>query len=186
MYTPAILDILRHEGVRATFFVVGERVEQYPAILEKIVADGHMIGHHSFLHREPGVTSTSQLMQEVRKTGELLERLTGQSPKLFRPPYGKLSVTKILRLWLAGQTIVLWNVDPRDYACRDAGELARWFEDHPFVSGDIVLLHDVHPHAIDVLPLMIASSRSRGLSFRSLATPLLSTLDRERGGRSHS
>jgi peptidoglycan/xylan/chitin deacetylase (PgdA/CDA1 family) len=71
----------------------------------------------------------------------------------------------MLGLWREHQNIVLWNRDPKDFAHEDAAPVARWFAQNPVAGGDIVLLHDVHPHAARVLPDLIADARRRGLRF---------------------
>jgi peptidoglycan/xylan/chitin deacetylase (PgdA/CDA1 family) len=87
---------------------------------------------------------------------------------LFRPPHGKVTALKLWDLWRNGQMVVLWNVDPTDFRCGSEDELRLWFEARPPQGGDIVLLHDNVPHAAGVLPELIRSARSRGLTF---ATP---------------
>src|SRR5262249_22133542 len=90
-------------------------------------------------------------------------------PRLFRPPHGKLTAGKLLRLWRGGQTVVLWNVDPKDFACRTGEELRAWFGRRPLQGGVVVLLHDDRPHAATALPGLIEATRKRGLRF---TTPL--------------
>lgn len=168
-HTPRLLDVLKQWNVRATFFVVGKEIECHPDLARRISDEGHFIGNHTFLHDEPGATSSDKLMQEVTRTNTLLRGLTGTPSFCFRPPHGKLSLPKLWSLWRAGQTIALWNTDPKDFACRSADELAQWFERHSLLGGDIVLMHDNHPHAADVLPAVIADVRARGLTFGTLA-----------------
>jgi peptidoglycan/xylan/chitin deacetylase (PgdA/CDA1 family) len=165
VHTPRILDALKVARVPGTFFVVGERAAQYPDIIRRIVGEGHTLGHHTFFHREPSQTSTRALLTEVVKTRATLAEIVGREPALFRPPHGKLTVGKCWRLWRCKQTIVLWNVDPKDFACRTSGELRDWFRRHPVRGGDIVLLHDNQPHAGEALCELIESTRERGLTF---------------------
>jgi peptidoglycan/xylan/chitin deacetylase (PgdA/CDA1 family) len=164
--TPKLLDLLLEQDVRATFFVVGACVEKYPWIVERMVRDGHTVGHHSFHHRPPATISARELMNEIRKTRRVLEPIVGRS-HLFRPPEGAVTATKLFRLWMSRQTVVLWNADPKD-CNRDAKELAGWFATHPLSAGDVVLLHDDMPAALSVLPSAIAAARARGLRFRAL------------------
>jgi peptidoglycan-N-acetylglucosamine deacetylase len=167
--TPPLLDVLRDCAVRATFFVVGKQVERYPGIVQRMAAEGHCVGNHSFNHDDPAKTSARQLVDEARRTATLLAGLLGHEVRLFRPPYGSLTVAKLWRLWLARQTIVLWSVDPKDYARHDAAEVRDWFSTRPLRAGDIVLFHDTIPHAKAVLPALIDDARARGLTF---TTPL--------------
>jgi peptidoglycan/xylan/chitin deacetylase (PgdA/CDA1 family) len=168
-HTPRLLEVLSQHGVSATFFVIGQQAERYPELVRRLAAEGHVIGHHSYYHSEPHSTSARQLQQEVHRTRALLNRLLGQAPILFRPPHGKLTGAKLWRLWRAGQTVVLWNVDPKDYALRSASEGLAWFLRNPIQAGDIVLLHDDHPFAAEMLPELIEKIRNKHLQF---ATPL--------------
>ena len=97
--TPPLLDVLRDHGIRATFFVIGEKAERYPGIVRRMAAEGHCVGNHSFLHGEPSSISASQLCQEVRRTAKLLAGLLGHEVRLFRPPHGNVSALKLSGLW---------------------------------------------------------------------------------------
>jgi peptidoglycan-N-acetylglucosamine deacetylase len=164
-HTPAVLDRLRARGVRATFFVVGRKAEAHPALLERIAAEGHEIGHHSWSHGEPLETSARSLLAEARRTSALLERVLGKRPRLFRPPHGKLTPGKLLGLWSLGQTVVLWNRDPKDFASGAVDPIRRWFEGEPLAGGDILLLHDVHPHIAPALEALFERAARLGLGF---------------------
>jgi peptidoglycan/xylan/chitin deacetylase (PgdA/CDA1 family) len=164
-HTPAVLDRLRELGIRATFFVVGARAEAHPALIARISAEGHELGHHSWSHTEPDDTSAATLVAEARRTSSLLCTLSGRSPCLFRPPYGKVTAAKMLGLCAIGQTVVLWNRDPKDFAQGTLHPIRRWVETEPLSGGDIVLLHDVHAHAAPVLDLLADRARGLGLTF---------------------
>jgi len=164
-HTAAVLDRLRALGVRATFFVIGHKAEAHPDLVARIAADGHEIGHHSFLHTPPAETSALKLVGEARRTSELLERLLGKRPSLYRPPHGKLTPGKLVGLWALRQTIVLWNRDPKDFACGATEPIRRWFETEPLAGGDILLLHDVHPHIAPALDAVVERAARLGLAF---------------------
>jgi peptidoglycan/xylan/chitin deacetylase (PgdA/CDA1 family) len=164
-YTPAVLDQLRRFGVRATFFVVGARAEAHPALIARMAREGHEVGHHSYLHGSPQETSALTLLRETRRTATLLHGMLGRPPRLYRPPHGKLTPGKLLGLWAMGQTIVLWNRDPKDFASTAVEPVQRWFESAPLVAGDIVLLHDVHAHIAPALRSVIERAARLGLGF---------------------
>ena len=168
-HTGRILDILKREAVPATFFVVGREAEKYPETVRRIVAEGHTLGHHSFLHGDPARTSANQLLAEVRQTQAVLSRIAGTTSSLFRPPHGKVTASKLWRLWSHGLSVVLWNVDPSDYRCHSAEELRGWIRQRPLKGGDVVLMHDNVPHGASVLRELIHDTRRRGLTF---TTPL--------------
>jgi peptidoglycan/xylan/chitin deacetylase (PgdA/CDA1 family) len=167
-HTPRLLDLLGELELRASFFVVGERAALHPALVRRIVDEGHLLGGHSYTHGEPSTTSAPALRREVQRTAVLLRDIVGRVPTHFRPPHGKLTGPKLLGLWLARQSVVLWNVDPKDFSRRDAGEVASFFAARPLEGGDLVLLHDSVAHAAIVLPELAAAVRRRGLSFATV------------------
>lgn len=166
-HTPRLLDQLAAYEIRATFFVVGREAERHPELVARAAREGHAIGHHSWTHSEPATTSAAVLLDEVHRTVELLAAITGKRSDRFRPPKGALTVDKFWRLWQAGQRIVLWSADPRDYQLQESAELATWARQHQPAAGEVVLLHDVHPHAANAIDSM-ASWRERAMRFVTL------------------
>jgi peptidoglycan/xylan/chitin deacetylase (PgdA/CDA1 family) len=167
-HTPRVLDALRGHAVPATFFVVGQQAEKHPDLVRRIAAEGHAVAQHSYSHAEPSKTSAAKLVEEIAQTSRLLTDILGASGphlSLFRPPKGELTAGKLLALRRLGMTVVLWNVDPRDYKAESPEQLAAWFENHPLKSGDVVLLHDVKPHAADVIGKIARQARQRGMEF---------------------
>jgi peptidoglycan/xylan/chitin deacetylase (PgdA/CDA1 family) len=167
--TPRVLDALRDCGIRATFFVIGKHVERHPEIVRRMVLEGHCVGSHSFTHSDPRSTSCRGLIDEVSRTSTLLAGLLGLDVRLFRPPHGKLTASKLWRLWRQRQTIVLWNVDPKDYSRTTVQEVREWFEMHALRAGDLVLMHDNCPHAFEIIPCLVQQARASGLKFSTVA-----------------
>jgi peptidoglycan-N-acetylglucosamine deacetylase len=164
-HTPAVLDRLRALGIRATFFLVGSRAEAHPGLVARIASEGHEIGHHSWSHAPPAGTSAATLVAEARRTSILLHGIARRSPCLFRPPFGKVSPGQLVGLWALGQTIVLWNRDPKDFALGDVEQVRSWFRTEPLAGGDILLLHDTHAHVAPALDALAGRARELGLSF---------------------
>jgi peptidoglycan/xylan/chitin deacetylase (PgdA/CDA1 family) len=160
-WTPRVLDALAQHGARATFFVVGERAARHPGIVQRIAAEGHAVGHHSWTHSEPAITPARLLLAENRKTRRFLEELLQRPAPLFRPPHGKVTPAKLLGAWAQGNIVVLWNRDPKDFQMPDASELRAWATNQPVAAGDIVLLHDTHAQTADALPYLLASTAMR-------------------------
>jgi glycosyltransferase involved in cell wall biosynthesis/peptidoglycan/xylan/chitin deacetylase (PgdA/CDA1 family) len=167
-YTPRLLDVLQRQRIRATFFVVGQLAEQYPDLVQRMAAEGHAVGHHSYTHMRPQATSACRLGDEVRRSCDLLGRLLGKPVSLFRPPHGHLTAAKLWRLWQAQQTVVLWNRDPKDYACPAPDLLSQWFRRQPLQAGDLVLLHDSRAHAATVVSEIADCVRRRGMGFATI------------------
>ncbi len=121
-WTPKILDILKAKGARATFFVTGANGETNPGLVQRILADGHELGNHTFTHPNLGETSNEVTRIELNATQRLVEALTGRSMRLFRPPYfGDAEPTtpnEILPIQQAqamGYVAVGLKVDPDDW-----------------------------------------------------------------------
>ncbi|MFP6763757.1 MAG: polysaccharide deacetylase family protein [Planctomycetaceae bacterium] len=168
-HTPALLDELDAAGIRATFFVIGERAEQHQKLVQRITAAGHEIGNHTWTHSEPGRTSTLQFLNEVRRTREFLEELTGNPCRIVRPPKGRLSTGKLLGLLATRQPVVLWNCDTKDYSLSHSAEIDRWFTDYSPGHGDILLMHDVHPHAARGVACLRTQSAFSRLQYRRVS-----------------
>lgn len=158
--TPRLLDLLAAQGAHATFFVVGREAEKHPALIRRIASEGHALGHHSWTHSEPAQTSTATLLQEVARCRALLTDLTGAPSDRFRPPKGQLTAGKLVALLRAGQRVVLWSDDPKDYAMPDAAPLVAWANAATFTGGAVVLLHDVHAHCLGAVPALVARVRA--------------------------
>jgi peptidoglycan/xylan/chitin deacetylase (PgdA/CDA1 family) len=167
-HTPRLLDALGALGIPATFFVVGERAERHTDLLRRMAAEGHEIGHHSWSHGEPRATTAATLVAEAERGRLFLRTQAGVDSRLFRPPKGEVTLTKLLALWRAGYSVTLWSTDPRDYAARSGREVEAFFENQPLKGGEIVLLHDRHPHAASALPTIAREACGRGLAFSTI------------------
>jgi peptidoglycan/xylan/chitin deacetylase (PgdA/CDA1 family) len=171
--TPAILDTLRRHQARATFFVVGRQARKHPELVRRMIAEGHTVGGHSYFHEHPSRVGAARLMREIERTDDWLDAMVGVRPRLFRPPHGKLSLAKLVRLAMAGKTIVLWNRDPKDFTLRDPAGLGGrqwtdWFRDHPCQAGDLVLLHDTSRVTAAKLAEVLAACTASGLQCEPL------------------
>jgi peptidoglycan/xylan/chitin deacetylase (PgdA/CDA1 family) len=139
--TPRILDVLSQAGVHATFFMIGCRAQAAPALVRRVVSEGHAIGNHTFRHRHPWTLSTQAARREVRDGSAAIADITGQAPTLFRPPFGRLRRSMMEEACAIGQAVVLWNRSAVDWGpLGTARGISTRLSD--FQSGDIVLMHD--------------------------------------------
>ena len=90
-YSPRVLDVLRHYRIFATFFCLGSQVEKFPAIVQRMHDEGHLVGNHSWDHPHLLDMPLDEVYQQVTKTSEAILRVLGYRPHLFRPPYGERS-----------------------------------------------------------------------------------------------
>ena len=174
--TPMVLDVLRREEIKATFFVLGHKIEADPeclALARQAHAEGHWIGNHTFTHSVPLGTMTDQAatVAEIDRTQALLSDVAGDE-KLFRPfggggALGKhlLSEAALARLEACAFTCVLWNVVPRDWEDPETWpETAiEMIADHEW---SLVVLHDLPTGAMALLERFIDMVRSAGGRFR--------------------
>lgn len=114
-FTPKVLDVLKKEKVKATFFVVGNRVKAHPEIAKRIVQEGHIIGNHTYSHANLPKLTDREFRDQIVKTDKLIKPLSGYTPKIVRPPYGNVSEDQIRWLASKGKKIVNWNVDSLDW-----------------------------------------------------------------------
>jgi polysaccharide deacetylase family sporulation protein PdaB len=162
-----VLDLLRRQGARATFFVLGEWVEKHPEIVKSISADGHQIGAHTYSHVSVARVEDQRLLSEITRTEQAILDACGTKPTCFRPPRGALSAGAMRLLSDRGYVVVLWDVDSRDWAGGSATMIAcRVIADvHP---GAIILMHDgggPRPRTIKALDQILAELTERGYKF---------------------
>jgi peptidoglycan/xylan/chitin deacetylase (PgdA/CDA1 family) len=128
-WTPRLLDVLGEHGVKATFFMLGGRAQTEPELVRRIAAEGHLIGNHSWSHPNLALTAAGKVREELTRTSETLEQITGERVKYFRPPFGarRPAVFRIARE--LGLRVVTWNAMTSDWsepsADRIAGELVK-------------------------------------------------------------
>jgi peptidoglycan/xylan/chitin deacetylase (PgdA/CDA1 family) len=160
----AILNVLRREKVRATFFPVGYRLQQYPHLLERMVAEGHEVGNHTWTHRRLTRLAPDEVRREVRQVRDLVYRRTGTAPVLMRPPGGTYD-TRVLRICgEEGFEVCLWSANAGDWKRMPAQEVAAKVlrQAHP---GAIVLMHDEFAQTPKALARIIPELRARGYQF---------------------
>jgi peptidoglycan/xylan/chitin deacetylase (PgdA/CDA1 family) len=163
--TPKLLDLLRREGVRATFYVIGRSVDEYPEIARRIVAEGHEIANHSYTHPALTGLSASRLASEIEKTTAAIERATGRRPTNMRPPYGAIN-ERVRRTMTQtyGLDVIMWSVDPLDWKRPGASVVTQRLVDGA-TPGGILLTHDIHPGTIEAMPETIKRLKEKGYGF---------------------
>lgn len=141
--TPLVLAMLKEADARATFFVVGKKVEKYPEIVAQILAEGHSLGIHSFQHqRLYAFLTPAEVERDIERTRQVIFQACGLRPLLFRPPVGQMSPRTAAGVKRAQVETIGWSVRARDGLERSQAEgcLSRVVSGlHP---GAIVLLHD--------------------------------------------
>ncbi|MGO8952802.1 MAG: glycosyltransferase [Rhodomicrobium sp.] len=180
-WTPQILDILKAKGVHATFFIIGENGAANPRLVQRVLAEGHDLGNHTFTHPNLGETPDRVAGIELNATQRLIEALTGRSTRLFRPPYfgdaEPSTAQEIAPMEVAerlGYLTVGLKVDPDDWQAKVTPDeivktvIAEATNPDPEKRGQVVLLHDgggARWRTVEALPRIIDAMRDRGFEF---------------------
>lgn len=159
--TTQILETLKKYDAKATFFMLGSRVEYYPEIAKSVQAAGHELGNHSWNHPNLNKADINKIQEEINKTSAIIEEVTGQKATLFRPPYGAFNDTVKAQSDLP---IALWDVDTLDWKHRNADQLLAHIKQHT-KDGSIILMHDIHQSTADGLDAVLAYLQSEGYTF---------------------
>lgn len=165
--TPALLDVLRAENVRATFFIIVERARQNPAIVRRMMDEGHEVGLHMNRHVSAYALSPWGSFREIQRGLNHTASITGVRPKLFRPPWGHVNLGTWLAVRHFGLVPVFWNIAPDDWRDnRTSDVIARYVVDLA-QPGTVVVLHDAggaRQRTVQALPHMVAGLRALGLN----------------------
>jgi len=159
--TPWVLDTLKAQNVKATFFCLGKKVEMHPDIFNRIVAEGHTIGNHSYSHLKGWETRTGQYVQDVDLANDLL------NSTLFRPPYGRIKKRQA-KLLLKRYKIVMWNLLSMDYSKWVSPKRCASIVINNLRPGSIIVFHDSTKAEKNMkygLTKLLEEAKRRGLEF---------------------
>lgn len=172
-FTGKVLDVLKEQQVKATFFAVGERAKKHPELMKRIHEEGHAIGNHSYNHAQLNKLSLEKFKSQIERTNTILKSLTGVDPRLIRPPYGDINEEQLQWARKNGYKVVNWNVDSLDWKGLQKEEVKSNIMT-AVGPGSIVLQHagggvgsDL-TGTIDALPDIITELRNKGYSFVTL------------------
>lgn len=166
-YTSHLLDVLRDRGAHASFFVVGNNVQLRSSLVKRAVSEGHTIGNHSLTHTSFTTMRPERLHHEISETNTLIQRATGGQPRYIRPPYGAVDADVVRTIGEQGMSVVLWSIDTRDWADRDADTIYR----RVIASarpGGIVIMHDIQPTTVATIARIVDRLQAQGYNLVSL------------------
>lgn len=170
VYTGQVLDILKRQNVKATFFLIGLNAEHHPEMVKRIAAEGHAIGNHTWSHVNLPKLTAAQVQAEVGRTSDLLTEQLGYKPSLVRPPFGSLSPVVTQQMNGLGYRVIHWSVDTRDWAGTPSASIVA--EVHANVKpGSIILMHSAGgkggklDNTVSALPKIIEDLRGQGYQF---------------------
>src|SRR6202007_1978521 len=163
--TPRLLEILKQRNIKATFFMIGQNAQANPAIVQRILAEGHEIGNHSWTHPQLSKLSNDRVTEEITKTQAAIKNACGYTPVLLRPPYG--AITARQKEWIEkqfGLSVIIWSVDPFDWKRPGVSVI----EQRILAGarpGAIVLSHDIHKQTVDAMPATLDALAAKGFKF---------------------
>lgn len=162
--TEQLLDGLKARYVSVTFFLCGYRIDQCPDVVRRMAAEGHELAMHGLTHTYLHNESAEFVRGELEGTAARIEALTGERPRLFRPPGGLTGEALLEEAAAEGLPLILWSVDPQDWATTDTGAIVRHIVGH-VQDGDIILMHDLNPSSIAAALQVIDRLSEEGYEF---------------------
>ncbi|MFZ5645758.1 MAG: polysaccharide deacetylase family protein [Bacillota bacterium] len=159
-HVPLMLEILKENNVKATFFLGGTWVKKYPDLAERIVREGHEIGSHGYSHPHPDKLSKSANLREIQKAEEIIYQATGVRPRLFAPPYGERGPSVLQAADEASYTTILWSIDTLDWQLPQPDVVVSRVVSKAH-NGAIVLMHPTAP-TVKALPEIVKKLKGQG------------------------
>ena len=166
--TREILDILSREGAKGTFFVIGSRAETYPDIVARMSAEGHDVGNHTWEHRGLAKSSRAEALRSLQRTNELISGITGKPCIIVRPPFGQTNQRVKELIHGEGWHEIMWDSDSRDWENKNPDRILHRVM-RSVSPGSIVLFHDIHPGAAQMLPTLIKAFKANGYRFITIS-----------------
>lgn len=174
-FTPQILDILKKYNVKATFYVIGQKVQYNKKIIKRQHEEGHEIGNHTYTHINVSKNGYNKIKKEIGDTQSAVKSVTGVYPKTFRPPYRAISKDMCDIIKEKDMNIVLWSyVDARDWESPGVCSIVKSIESG-IQNGCIILLHDYNKirapksQTIEALDIIIPNLLEKGYKFVTIS-----------------
>ncbi|MEN1939210.1 peptidoglycan-N-acetylglucosamine deacetylase [Paenibacillus sp. 102] len=170
-YTAELLNILEQNNAKATFFLIGENVKQFPELVKREKKEGHYVGMHSMTHDFKRLYTNGEYVNEMKEDQSLIANILGESPKLTRPPYGSMpGLNEVLRNRTveAGFKVWDWTIDSLDwkYNKMPVDAASAQIVQNVLVGAtklqEVILMHDIHPQSVAAVPAIIKGLKEKG------------------------
>ncbi len=159
--TPRILDILKENDAKATFFMLGQNIEKHPDVVKRMVQEGHEPANHTVSHKNLAKLNADEIHEEIFRTQDLIFQTTGVESKWLRPPYGEIS--DLLRQ-ITPIPLLLWSIDSLDWHSRNVEKIKE--EVLPSIKdGSLVLMHDIYGTTAQALEEILPVLKEQGYQF---------------------
>ncbi|KAJ1562625.1 hypothetical protein HK096_006781 [Nowakowskiella sp. JEL0078] len=168
--TIPLLDTLKANNIKATFFMIGSKVEGSASIVKRVFSDGHQIAGHTWTHPHLATLSYSQVVSEVSQTETAIKNVIGLSVAMMRPPYGESNEQSLSAIHSLGEIAVIWNLDTVDWSGADPYIGFNQYLQPGYAKGYISLQHDIQPSETPAkINSIIQLAKSRGFQFVTIA-----------------
>lgn len=182
-HTFKLLDVLAKDDVQATFFLIGRYVERRPDIVREVLKAGHAIGNHTLTHPSLALTGAVQTRIQLEECQRAVQDATGQSPRLFRPPFGARRPHTLRIARSLGLEPVMWNVTSWDWKMPPAAKIVETCNQH-IAGGAVILMHDGSHlgfgadrwQTVVATHLLIETWRAKGFEFVTIPEMMGSTV----------
>lgn len=167
--TPKLLDLLKERNIKATFFLVGERVKMHPEIVRRILAEGHEVANHTWTHPSLVSISDEKIRSEFQRTADAIWDAAQYRPHLMRPPFG--ATNKRIEQFIFnefGYSSIIWSVDPNDWRRPGVQVVANRLIAGAH-KGAIMLAHDIHAPTIEAMPQVFDALLAKGYKFLTVS-----------------
>lgn len=184
-YTARLLDAMKARGVKATFFVLGTRVSQYPDLIKRMEAEGHVVGNHTQNHKNLTRLSAAGVKNEIETCAKKVEQLIGHKPVVLRCPGGSCNSTVKAYAKSVGLPILYWDVDTRDWESRNVNAILRtsFQGSNRIQDGSVVLMHDIYSTSVDAAIQMMDRLIKEGYCFVTIPELLSARYGGGEGGK---
>jgi peptidoglycan/xylan/chitin deacetylase (PgdA/CDA1 family) len=164
-HTPALLNLLKEQDVKAAFFCIGHKFQGNESLLRRTDAEGHMIGNHSYSHASLfDFYGAGRIQKELEKVNDSLQSIIGKRPRFFRPPYGVTTPNLARAVRRTGMKAIGWNIRSLDTVATDEQRLFERLM-RSLQPGAIFLFHDSMPITQNLLPDLIQAARELGFEW---------------------
>lgn len=160
-YTPRLLDGLKERNVKASFFVIGKMAEANPKLIQREKEEGHLIGNHTYNHVDISKISDEEAVSEIRKTNQVIEKVTKENVEYLRAPFGSWKKNLIGRMDVF---LVAWSIDPLDWTTENTDEIVNKVVTE-VKENDIILMHDCYQSSVDAALRIIDILQKEGYEF---------------------
>lgn len=163
--TPRVLDILKANNARGTFFVLGRNAAAHKDILRRAESEGSEIGVHTWSHPQLTRISAERVHDEISRTVNVIEQALGHKPVVMRPPYGATNASLVSNIFdTYGMRSILWDVDTLDWKHHNPARTIEAADKHAR-SGSIILVHDIHATTVDAIDALVKTLQAKGYTF---------------------